>query len=213
MRRVRHGQGRDVPQGILRVLAVRLPPAYDRFPTSTPPTMIKRSLLVLAAAATPAFGQAANPNMANAAALFKSVSGYITDAANDMSEAQYAFRPTADVRTFGEMIGHIAGSQKMFCAMALGDKAPDEDAVEKAAKTKAALVAALKESNEYCAKAYQMTDAATTAMIDVFGEKRSKMFALLDNVTHDNEHYGNIVTYMRMNKLVPPSSRPRPGGN
>jgi len=213
MRRVTHGQGRDVPQGDLGPLAGRLSPVYDRLPTSTPLTMIKRSLFILAAAATPVFGQGANPNMANAAALFKSVSGYILEAANDMSEAQYAFRPTPDVRTFGELIGHVAGSQKMFCAMALGDKAPAEDAVEKAAKTKAALVAALKESNDYCAKAYQMTDAATAGMIDVFGEKHSKMFALLDNVTHDNEHYGNIVTYMRMNKLVPPSSKPRQGGN
>ena len=74
------------------------------------------------------------------------------------------------------------------------------------------LVAALKESNDYCAKAYRLTDAATAGMVDVFGQQRSKMYALLMNVTHDNEHYGNIVTYMRMNKLVPPSSRPRPSG-
>lgn len=145
--------------------------------------------------------------MANASMLFTSVSGYIAQAANDMSEAQYSYRPTADVRTFGELIGHVAGSQKMFCAMALGDKPPAEDEVEKSAKTKAALVAALKASNDYCAKAYKLTDAATTGMVDVFGQQRSKMYALLSNVTHDNEHYGNIVTYMRMNKLVPPSSR------
>jgi len=181
-------------------------------PLQTLPTMIKRSLLLLAAAATPAVAQA-NPNMANAAALFASVSGYITQAAADMSDAQYSFRPTLDVRTFGELIGHIAGSQKMFCAIALGEKPPAEDAVEKSATTKAALVAALKESNDYCAKAYKQTDAAAAATVDLFGEKHSRMFTLLDNVTHDNEHYGNIVTYMRMNKLVPPSSRPRPSGN
>jgi uncharacterized damage-inducible protein DinB len=175
--------------------------------------MLKRSLLILAATAAPAYGQAANPNMSNASALFAQVRGYITQAAADMSEAQYGFRPTADVRTFGELIGHIAGSQKMFCAIALGEQPPAEDAVEKAAKTKAALVAALKESNDYCAKAYRQTDAATTATVDLFGEKRSKMFVLLMNVTHDNEHYGNIVTYMRMNKLVPPSSRPGSSGN
>ena len=174
--------------------------------------MIKRSLLALAAAAAPAFGQA-NPNMANAAALFASVQGYITQSAADMSDAQYGFRPTADVRTFGELIGHIAGSQKMFCAIALGEKPPAEDAVEKSAKTKAALVAALKESNDYCAKAYQQTDAAAAATVDFFGQKHSRMFTLLENVTHDNEHYGNIVTYMRMNKLVPPSSRPGPSGD
>jgi uncharacterized damage-inducible protein DinB len=211
MRRVTHGQGRDVPARDAGALASPLSAAYDRAPTINP-IMIKRALLILAATAAPAAAQS-NPNMANAAALFRAVSGYITQAANDMSEAQYAFRPTADVRTFGELIGHVAGSQKMFCALALGDKPPAEDAVEKAAKTKAALVAALKESNDYCAKAYALTDASTSAMIDLFGEQRSKMFVLLDNVTHDNEHFGNFVTYMRMNKLVPPSSRPRPSGN
>src|SRR4051812_31155636 len=99
-------------------------------PTQTTPTMIKRSLLLVVAAATPAVAQA-NPNMANAAALFSSVSGYITQAAADMSDAQYSFRPTPDVRTFGELIGHIAGSQKMFCAIALGEAPPAEDAIEK----------------------------------------------------------------------------------
>jgi uncharacterized damage-inducible protein DinB len=175
--------------------------------------MITRSLFILVAAAAPSFAQAANPNVGNAASLFASVRGYITQAAADMPESAYSFRPTPDVRTFGELIGHIAGSQKMFCALALGDKDPGEDSVEKTAKTKAALVAALKESNDYCAKAYRMTDAATTGMVDIFGEKHSKLYALLENVTHDNEHYGNIVTYMRMNKLVPPSSKPRPSGN
>ena len=170
--------------------------------------MIKRSFVILAVAAAPAFAQA-NPNMANAAALFSSVQGYITQAAADMSEAQYSFRPTADVRTFGELIGHIAGSQKMFCAIAMGEQPPAEDAVEKSAKTKAALVAALKESNDYCAKAYKQTDAAAAATVDLFGEKHSRMFTLLENVTHDNEHYGNIVTYMRMNHMIPPSSKPR----
>ena len=175
--------------------------------------MIKRSLLLLAATAVPSFGQAANPNMANAASLFASVRGYITQSAADMPESAYDFRPTPDVRTFGELLGHIAGSEKMFCAIALGEQPPAEDAVEKAAKTKAALVAALKESNDYCAKAYKQTDGATAATVDLFGEKRSRMYTLLENAAHDNEHYGNIVTYMRMNKLVPPSSKPRPSGD
>ena len=99
----------------------------------------------------------------------------------------------------------------MYCALALGEKAPGEDDVEKTAKTKAALVAALKESNDYCARAYGQTDAATSGMVDLFGTQRSKLFVLHDNATHDSEHYGNIVTYMRINKMVPPSSRPRSG--
>ena len=166
-----------------------------------------RSLLVLALAATPAFAQS---NSATAAArlLWESNRGFISTSATDMPENLYAYRPTPEVRTFGELIGHVAGSQNMFCAMVLGDKPPAEDAIEKAAKTKAALVDALKKSNDYCAKAYATTDAANAAMVDLFGQQRSKLYTLLMNASHNSEHYGNIVTYMRMNKMVPPSSRP-----
>jgi len=173
--------------------------------------MLKRSMLILLTAAAPVAAQraSANPGVENARVLWTSVRDFIAQAAADVPESMYAYRPTPEVRTFGELIGHIAGSQKMFCAWGLGEAPPAEDAVEKAAKTKAALVAALKESNDYCARAYNQTDAATTnAMVEIFGERRSRLFALLENATHDNEHYGNIVTYMRLNKMVPPSSRP-----
>jgi len=184
--------------------------------------MLKRCLLILFAAGLPVIAQtpakaaaqkSASPStgVEMARSLWRPVSGYITQAAADVPETMYSFRPTPDVRTFGELIGHIAGSQRLYCALALGETPPAEDAVEKSAKTKAALVQALKESNDYCTRAYQQTDAATTGMVDVFGEQRSKLFALHQNATHDSEHYGNIVTYMRINKMVPPSSRPRSG--
>ena len=138
--------------------------------------------------------------------LWKSTVANITAAANE-SEALYSYRPTPDVRTFGELIAHVAGSQKMFCAMALGEKVPDEADVEKSAKTKAAIVAALKESNTYCDRAYAQSDDAVKAKVDIFGQQQTRYYALIMNATHDGEHYGNIVTYLRMNKLVPPSSR------
>jgi hypothetical protein len=176
--------------------------------------MIKRCLFILSVAALPAAAQkAASPTAGvdMARELWRGVSEYITQAAADVPETVYAFKPTPDVRTFGELIGHIAGSQMMYCAIALGEKPPAEDAVEKAAKTKAALVQALKESNDYCMRAYKQTDAATAGMVDVFGQQHSKLRTLHDNAAHNSEHYGNIVTYMRINKMVPPSSRPRSG--
>lgn len=170
--------------------------------------MIKRSLLLLAAAAIPAAAQTeANPGTTMTRQLWQGVRDYLVQTATDVPDSVYAFRPTPEVRTFGEILGHVAGSQKMFCAMALGDTVPAEDAVEKAAKTKAALVAALKESNDYCAPAYAATDQANAATVDMFGQKRTRLYALAMNVTHNNEHYGNLVTYMRINKIVPPSSR------
>jgi uncharacterized damage-inducible protein DinB len=178
-------------------------------PTSSLRNMLKRSLLVFAVAAAPAFAQASsNPATSAVRQIWEGNRSYITQSAADVPENLYSFRPTPDVRTFGEIIGHVAGSQYMFCAIALGEKAPAEDAVEKTAKTKAALVDALNKSNDYCARAYAGTDQANAAMVDLFGEQRSKLHALMMNASHDAEHYGNLVTYMRINKIVPPSSRP-----
>jgi len=146
-----------------------------------------------------------------ARALWKSIIGNLNQAADELSESMYAYRPTPDVRTTGELFAHIAGSQKMYCAMALGEKVPGEGDVEKTAKTKAAIVAALKESNAYCERAYALSDDAVKAPVDIFGEQHPRFYALIANASHNGEHYGNIVTYMRLNKLVPPSSRPRAG--
>ena len=173
----------------------------------THPAILRKSLLLLAAVASSASAQGANPHTADARLLWAGPRDYIVQSAADAPESLYNFKPTPEVRSFGEIIGHVAGSQKMFCAMVLGEPVPAEDAVEKAATSKVALIAALKESNDYCARAYATTDAGNAAMIDVFGQQRSKMYALLMNVGHDNEHYGNLVTYFRMNKMVPPSSK------
>ena len=131
----------------------------------------------------------------------------ITTAAEEFTDADYAYRPITTVRTFGQLIGHVAGSQFLMCAAALGDPVPAEDAVEKAATTKAALVKALKESTTYCAKAYAQTAASAEGPAEMFGEKSNRFNALTLNAVHDAEHYGNIVTYMRMMGRVPPSSR------
>ena len=134
------------------------------------------------------------------------MSGYVLQSAIDVPEDKYSFKPTPDVRSFGELFAHVAGAQSMFCALALGEKPPREDAVT--ARTKAELVEALRQSNRNCERAYAQSDAAAAANVDVFGEQRSRLYALMMNATHDAEHYGNLITYMRINGMVPPSSRP-----
>jgi uncharacterized damage-inducible protein DinB len=140
--------------------------------------------------------------------LWQQQSGYITQAAEDMPEAKYSYKPTPDVRSFGELIAHVAGSQYMFCAAAIGDSARSEDDIEKSKKTsKADLVAAMRASNDYCARAYKQTDDAAARTAKLFGQDRTRLYALMNNATHDAEHYGNIVTYLRLNGMVPPSSK------
>lgn len=174
--------------------------------------MRRSAALVFLALALPhaATAQGATDPNASITALrnnWQGVADNITKAAEELSEADYAYRPVATVRTFGELIGHVAGTQNMLCAAALGDPQPAEDAVEKAATTKAALVKALKESNAYCAKAYAISSTAASGAATVFGETSTRFGALTLNAVHDGEHYGNIVTYMRMKGMVPPSSK------
>jgi uncharacterized damage-inducible protein DinB len=140
--------------------------------------------------------------------LWQDVTNYVTLAAAEVPESLYAYKPTATVRTFGQIIGHVAGSQYLMCAAALGDPPRAEDEIERTRTTKTELLAALRASTEYCGRAYAQSDAAAQRQTQLFGRDRSRFFALGLNATHNGEHYGNIVTYMRMNGLVPPSSRP-----
>jgi uncharacterized damage-inducible protein DinB len=151
--------------------------------------------------------QAADPALSALRAQWSGAIDNITKAAEEMTEANFAYKPVATVRSFGELIAHVAGSQDMICAAALGEPAPAEDAVEKAAKTKAAIVKALKASTEHCKKAYAMSASAAGLPADLFGEKNTRIGALALNAVHDGEHYGNVVTYMRMKGMVPPSSK------
>ncbi|HKV51604.1 MAG TPA: DinB family protein [Gemmatimonadaceae bacterium] len=150
----------------------------------------------------------ASGSVSDTRAIWSEVSKYITQSASDMSDADFQFRPTPEVRTFGQIIAHIAGTQHFMCASALGEPTGSEDDIEKTKTTKADIVAALKASNEYCAKAYAQSDDQVSGTVKLYGMDRSRFYALVLNATHDNEHYGNIVTYMRMRGLVPPSSRP-----
>ena len=174
--------------------------------------MKRHALAIALAFALPsaAFAQQpadANAGMAALRANWRQVTDYVVRSAEDFSEADYAYRPVETVRTVGQLFGHVAGSQFMICAAALGDPVPAEDAVEKAATTKAALIKALKESSDYCARAYAQTAAAAAANTQLFGQTNTRFGALALNAVHNGEHYGNLITYMRMPGMVPPTSR------
>ena len=132
------------------------------------------SLVLGAALPVVATAQAADPAIAAIRAQWEGAIDNITKAAEEMTEADYAYKPVATVRSFGELIGHVAGSQHLICAAALGEPQPAEDAVEKSAKTKAALVKALKESTEHCKKAYAMTAASAGMPVELFGGKNTR---------------------------------------
>jgi len=149
--------------------------------------------------------QAQNPMSADVKQMFDSVSSNVLKAAEKMPEDLYGFQPTREVRTFARLIGHVADAQTTFCTAALGDR--KTTTTEKTKTTKADLVAALKDSIAVCGEAYgKLTDASAAEAVKFGNSNRTRMWTLAFNASHTNEHYGNLVTYMRIKGLVPPSS-------
>jgi uncharacterized damage-inducible protein DinB len=130
----------------------------------------------------------------------------LMSSAEKMPEENYNFKPTDAVRSYGQIVGHLADAQYMFCSTALGEKNPGLK-IEQTKTTKADLVGALKDAMAYCDRAYDsMTDASGSQMVKLFDMELPKLGALNINNMHDMEHYGNLVTYMRLKNIVPPTS-------
>jgi uncharacterized damage-inducible protein DinB len=158
-----------------------------------------------AAPAQPSPGPA-NPISTSQAKMYTMLSGVVVAAAEKMPEETYSFKPTPDIRTFGQLVGHLADSQYYFCSSVEGGAKPAGTA-EKSKTSKAELVAALKEAVSYCTKTYAgMTDAKGSEMMKLMNQDFAKLTVLSANTAHDYEHYGNMVTYMRLKGVVPPTS-------
>jgi uncharacterized damage-inducible protein DinB len=134
----------------------------------------------------------------------------MVSSAEKMPEENYNFKPTEAVRSYGQIVGHVADAQYNFCSLALGENNPGLK-IEQTKTTKADLVAALKDAMAYCDKAYDgMTDASGAQMVKLFGADMPKLGVLNINNMHDMEHYGNLVTYLRLKNIVPPTSEQPP---
>lgn len=166
-------------------------------------------LVAAPALAQTAAAPPANPITASVGGQLAMVKGNITKSAEQLPENLYGFKATPEVRSFGQLFGHVADSNYAICSAATGQKNPGLN-IEKTKTAKADLVAALNESFAYCEKALaSTTDANGAEMHELFGMKMARLAWLSFAVSHDFEHYGNIVTYLRLNKMVPPSSQGR----
>jgi|SRR5579871_2163688 len=148
----------------------------------------------------------ANPITASEKGFYTLVSGEVIAAAEKMPEENYSFKPTPEVRSFGQLVGHVADAQYGFCSTAIGEPNPMK-AIEKTKTSKADLVAALKDAVAYCNKAFAgMTDAQGSQTVKMMNYDVARLTVLSVNTAHTDEHYGNIVTYLRIKNIVPPSS-------
>lgn len=146
---------------------------------------------------------------AEAKAAWSAISGNIRKAAEKIPASEYTFRPTPEVRSTGALFGHVVDAHYLFCSPLHSNPKPGPGA-EKKFSTKTELVAAINESVAYCDAVYeQATDEKAGAPAKLFGRDRASLSILHMNIAHDNEHYGNIVTYMRVRGMIPPSSEGR----
>lgn len=141
------------------------------------------------------------------------VTSWIASAAEKMPEGEYSFRPDPAARSFGEILGHIADANYLFCSSVLGESNRSLN-IEKTKTTKAELTSALREAFAYCNRAYSaLNDENAHETVKAFGQERNRLGVLWFNASHNLEHYGNLVVYMRIKGIVPPSSEPNPRKN
>ena len=150
------------------------------------------------------------PSMASVArAMHANVRRNLAEAASAMSDAEYAFKPTPEVRSFGQVVGHIVNANYFFCAQARGEKSPGTQDYEKVT-VKASLVKALDAALAYCDSVYDATtDATFQTLVKVAAPSKQQTprgMVLMFNTAHNEEHYGNLVVYMRLKGHVPPST-------
>jgi DinB superfamily len=131
----------------------------------------------------------------------------VIKAAEKMPEADFKYMPTPDIRTYARIINHITEAQFRSCGILNGKANSDIAKPPSDTADKATIVAALKASFDECDKAYAaLTDANVTEMMTLGQNKRSRIGMAWGNVSHDNEQYAELSTYLRLKGLVPPTS-------
>lgn len=167
-------------------------------------------LVSSASAQTPAPG-AANPQygplIAHGRMMFQGMKGWLIASAEKMSEEQYSYKPAPGVRSYGEIIGHLADQNYRFCSLTIGETNPRPEKLDVSKLKRTELIATLKEALTYCERAYgTLTDANAAQPVKLGSISHPRINLLNINLAHSALHYGNLITYMRMNNVIPPSS-------
>lgn len=169
--------------------------------------MNRITMTLIAASLVAGLQAQTNPLIAEAKAAYTGIKNNLTKMAEKMPDEHYSFKASPDIRPFGALIAHVADSQAGTCSSQLGER-KSVDAGKKTAK--AELVAALKQSFEYCDAAFAaLTDANAMELLKTPRGQVSRIGALIRNTTHDNEEYGYMAVYLRLKSIVPPSSEGR----
>lgn len=130
----------------------------------------------------------------------------VLKAAEKMPEADYQYRPTPEVRTFARVVNHVTEAQFQSCSAQAGVPF-EKKSVPSDTATKAVILAGLKASFDLCDKAYALlTDTNLAEQLTAGPAKRSRITLAWGNISHDNEQYAELSTYLRLKNLVPPTA-------
>jgi hypothetical protein len=136
----------------------------------------------------------------------------LTQSAEKMPDADYGFKPTNEIRSYGQLWGHVANAQFNQCAQAKGVASPIQGQNMEQKTTKAEFVKALADSFAFCDDAFaSLTDASAAEMLTGGrGGPTARSVVLLGVIAHGNEMYGIGTVYLRLKNLVPPSTENQP---
>jgi uncharacterized damage-inducible protein DinB len=172
--------------------------------------MLMRLLVVtpLAAAAllmSPVHASAQSAAMEGIRGEFTAVKSSVMTAADKAPESIYGYQPTPDVFTMRKMLLHIADASYSICASFKGTPGQRPKVDDDAPLPKTEVVATLTKAFAFCDEALAAATDTTLAeaVTSPSGTKRSKSYHASHLLAHTSLHYGNVVTYMRMNKLSP----------
>jgi uncharacterized damage-inducible protein DinB len=152
-----------------------------------------------------------NPFTDAAKAQLEQIKNNVIRTAEKVPEDLYAFKPTPEVRSLGQLLAHIADGNFGICGAGSTMK-PPMSGVEKSTggNGKAAIQKALAASFEFCESAWaSMDNTRSPEVVKTFLGTQPRFSVLTFNTSHVWEHYGNLVTYMRLKGIVPPSSEPK----
>ncbi len=150
--------------------------------------------------ASTCLGQAPQSTAATVRGNFTDINRKILTMAKDFPEDKYGYRLKPEMRSFGEVIVHIASGIVYAAKAGRGEKASWDEIDPKGYATKASIVALLE-------KSIADSEATLKSLPDASFAKTVRPW---DDVTeHSAEHYGLLVAYYRANGMVPPESRPK----
>jgi len=131
----------------------------------------------------------------------------LADTVERMPDEHYGFKPTPEIRPFGQLVAHVALAQFRTCAMLKGEPNPRKDEKEDASRTKAEAIALLKASATYCDPLVTaLTEPTMTELTKVSQNQAAKGLLPVSLIAHGMEMYGTMAVYLRLKGIVPPTT-------